>query len=182
MSFNRPFIYFTLLLAISLAGCDFIYSLLQKKGAEEKELVGELVPSIPNSSVEETQKLLKLFGYTPGKIDGKMGPHTRQMLGKFQEDHGLEVTHFIDNATWARLNMFSDSQLVVNGEVNIVVVQTALKQAGFDPGKIDGKYGPKTQKKIRAFQKARRLKADGRIGFQTLSQLQKIIVDQKSSF
>ena len=46
-------------------------------------------------------------------------------------------------------------------------IQTALKNAGFYSGVVDGKIGPKTKKAIEAFQKANNLKADGKIGPKT---------------
>lgn len=46
-------------------------------------------------------------------------------------------------------------------------VQTALSKLGFDPGKIDGKDGPNTQKAMRAFQAHATIKIDGKIGPET---------------
>ncbi len=46
-------------------------------------------------------------------------------------------------------------------------IQTALKNSGFYQGSIDGKIGAKTQKAIKAFQKAHGLKADGVPGKKT---------------
>src|SRR3990167_3780386 len=49
--------------------------------------------------------------------------------------------------------------------------QSLLKSAGFDPGKIDGKFGPKTETATRAFQAARKLVVDGVIGSLTCKAL-----------
>lgn len=46
-------------------------------------------------------------------------------------------------------------------------IQTALKNAGFYLGEVDGKSGPKTKKAIEEFQKANGLKADGKVGPKT---------------
>ncbi|MEK6727548.1 MAG: peptidoglycan-binding domain-containing protein [Candidatus Omnitrophota bacterium] len=46
-------------------------------------------------------------------------------------------------------------------------VQTALKNANFYAGQIDGKIGPKTKQAIEGFQKANNLKADGKVGPKT---------------
>ncbi len=54
-----------------------------------------------------------------------------------------------------------------------VEIQTALKNAGFYAGAIDGKIGPKTKKAVAEFQKANGLKADGRVGPKTWSVLSK---------
>jgi len=46
-------------------------------------------------------------------------------------------------------------------------VQTALKNANFYTGQIDGKIGPKTRQAIEEFQKANNLKPDGKVGPKT---------------
>jgi peptidoglycan hydrolase-like protein with peptidoglycan-binding domain len=46
-------------------------------------------------------------------------------------------------------------------------IQTALVNAGFDPGTLDGKLGKKTRQAIKDFQKANALDADGKVGKRT---------------
>lgn len=50
-------------------------------------------------------------------------------------------------------------------------IQRKLKQAGFHPGPLDGKYGSKTQAAVVAFQVSRGLVADGEVGPQTAKAL-----------
>ncbi|MFH1355211.1 MAG: peptidoglycan-binding domain-containing protein [Candidatus Omnitrophota bacterium] len=50
-------------------------------------------------------------------------------------------------------------------------IQTALKNAGYDTGKIDGKIGKNTREAIKAFQRDRGLKVDGKVGKQTWGEL-----------
>lgn len=57
-------------------------------------------------------------------------------------------------------------------------IQTALKNAGFYAGTIDGKVGPRTKKAILDFQKANALKADGKVGPKTWAALEKYLVQQ----
>ena len=52
-------------------------------------------------------------------------------------------------------------------------VQTALKNAGYYSGTIDGKIGSKTREAIKAFQTANGLKADGVVGPGTWERLKK---------
>lgn len=54
-------------------------------------------------------------------------------------------------------------------------VQTALKNAGFYTGMIDGKKGPLTNKAIEDFQKANGLEADGKVGPKTWAVLSKFL-------
>src|SRR3989338_4182196 len=128
-------------LAVSLCGCDALYRLLQKEGAEEKELLGEVVPFKSNPRVSQAQKLLKIWGYGIGKIDGKFGPNTRAAIKQFQTDRKLKVSRFLDEITWAALNQFEKYGLTDNGDLNLKAIQTALKAAGYNPGPIDGQGG-----------------------------------------
>lgn len=50
-------------------------------------------------------------------------------------------------------------------------VQRALKESGFNPGKIDGIYGPNTVAAVNAFQVTNGLVADGEVGVQTAKAL-----------
>jgi peptidoglycan hydrolase-like protein with peptidoglycan-binding domain len=54
-----------------------------------------------------------------------------------------------------------------------IEIQTALKNAGFYNGNIDGKLGPKSKKAIEDFQKANGLKADGKVGPKTWEAMSK---------
>ena len=157
--------------AMSALSCDFAYKILQKEGAEEKDLLGEILPFTYNANVEEVQQLLKIHGYNPGKADGKIGNNTRKAIEKFQQDHGLKITRFVDKKTWAKLSLVKEAGLVLSGEINMKTLQTVLKSAGFNPGKIDGKGGRQTQKALQDFQAAHGLKPDGVIGSQTLNKL-----------
>lgn len=63
-------------------------------------------------------------------------------------------------------------------------VQTALKNAGFYAGAIDGKIGPMTKKATEEFQKANNLQVDGKVGPKTWGALSRYLsgtqVDLKS--
>lgn len=158
-----------------MSGCDAVYRLLQKEGAEEKEILGEVVPLEPNARVEEVQKLLKLYGYRIGNVDGILGGNTRQAIEDFQKDQGVKASRFVDFKTWDALTRFERFGLIVDGGLNAAAIQTALKEAGLDPGPIDGKMGQKTQKAIVHFQKLEGIKADGNIGINTLTHLERYL-------
>lgn len=55
--------------------------------------------------------------------------------------------------------------------MSVKAYQQALKNAGFDPGPIDGIKGPKTIAAIKAFQKAKGLVVDGIVGPKTTAAL-----------
>ena len=50
-----------------------------------------------------------------------------------------------------------------------------MKEAGYYTGNVDGRIGPKTKKSIVEFQKAKGLKADGKVGAKTWMELEKYL-------
>jgi peptidoglycan hydrolase-like protein with peptidoglycan-binding domain len=56
-----------------------------------------------------------------------------------------------------------------------IEIQTALKNAGFYSGKVDGKIGPMSKKAIEAFQQANGLTVDGKVGPKTWGALSKFL-------
>lgn len=50
-------------------------------------------------------------------------------------------------------------------------VQQQLERRGYELGQVDGIYGPRTQRALTAFQRDENLRADGRIGPQTMAAL-----------
>ncbi len=160
---------------MSASGCDFVYRLIQKEGAEEKEILGSIQPGQPNSRVQEVQALLKIYGYNIGTPDGVLGATTRVAIEKFQKDNNIKISRFVDKETWSQLTMYEDLGLVKNGVLHMIVVQAALKKAGFDPGSVDGFGGRKTQNAIKAFQSQKGLNPDGRVGLKTMQELGKYL-------
>lgn len=63
-----------------------------------------------------------------------------------------------------------------SGRLSLKQIQTALKNAGFYKGSIDGRLGSRTKEAIRNFQKANGLSPDGVAGRQTREKL-KIYLD-----
>jgi len=152
-------------------GCDFFYRLVQKEGAEERDIIGEVSPFEKNDKVAEVQQLLKIYGYRVGRADGILGATTRDAIEQFQVDNNLTTSRFVDKATWARLIELEQDGLVDNGKIVVKAVQQALKEAGCQPGKIDGKMGQATKAAIIEFQKKNNLNPDGKVGYQTLRRL-----------
>lgn len=55
----------------------------------------------------------------------------------------------------------------IKSRPNVKQIQIALKNAGYEPGPIDGRMGKQTRDAIKAFQVAHNLSADGKVGKQT---------------
>jgi peptidoglycan hydrolase-like protein with peptidoglycan-binding domain len=60
---------------------------------------------------------------------------------------------------------------LAQGSALILQTQHALKDKGYNPGALDGVFGPETQAAIRDFQRKSDLPVDGRLGLQTLASL-----------
>lgn len=58
-----------------------------------------------------------------------------------------------------------------NSGAAVTELQRALARDGFDPGAVDGKFGPATERAVRAFQKANGLDVDGVVGPMTRAAL-----------
>jgi peptidoglycan hydrolase-like protein with peptidoglycan-binding domain len=57
-------------------------------------------------------------------------------------------------------------------------IQTALKNAGYYAGKVDGKIGPLSKEAIKKFQAANNLNVDGKVGPKTWELLSKHLSEQ----
>ncbi|MFH1777193.1 MAG: peptidoglycan-binding domain-containing protein [Candidatus Omnitrophota bacterium] len=62
---------------------------------------------------------------------------------------------------------------------NVLEIQTALKNAGYDPGPLDGKIGPQTKNATRQFQKEHELEIDGKAGKKTWYKLRNFLSIEK---
>ncbi|MFO0594850.1 MAG: peptidoglycan-binding protein [Myxococcaceae bacterium] len=67
-----------------------------------------------------------------------------------------------DHATWLRGG---------SRGAGVEDLQKKLKEAGFDPGPLDGQFGPKTREAVMAYQRAKGLAVDGIVGPQTRASL-----------
>lgn len=71
-----------------------------------------------------------------------------------------------------RLLRYRKGRSMLKGE-DVLAVQARLLELGFDLGKADGVYGPKSAAAVTAFQMARGIKADGIVGPDTRRELAK---------
>ena len=143
------------------------------------------------SDVKKAQQLLIAKGYSCGTAgaDGDFGAATYNAVKKFQADNGLEADGIVGDNTWAALLKTeqtkpeqtkpekepekpvesTDSTCTVelpivkqgNKGFPVIVVQTLLGKHNFNVNYIDGDFGPDTLAKVKAFQKAKGLTANG---------------------
>ena len=58
---------------------------------------------LPSANI---QKALSNAGYYQGKVDGKIGPSTRDAVKAFQKDHGLGSDGVVGRQTWEKLKVY----------------------------------------------------------------------------
>jgi len=105
------------------------------------------------------------------ELQTKISDLEKQLQSKDEEIRDLEER--LSKIKTPETEEIVNAQEVDISKVTPKSIQTALKNAGFYSGAIDGKIGRKTKEAIKEFQKANGLKADGIVGKQTWSKLQK---------
>lgn len=81
------------------------FSRTQSKAFSKHRLSGRRMAKsrVTGGKVKKVQQALKRDHLYRGKIDGLIGPQTRQALAKFQKENGLRVTATLDRSTLAGL-------------------------------------------------------------------------------
>ena len=100
----------------------------------------------------------------------------------FQVERGLALREGIDNATWLVLEETSwrlgDRLLFVSRPYlrgdDVVTLQQSLSLLGFDPGRVDGIFGPLTETALADFQANTALTPDGTLTMATLRELERL--------
>jgi peptidoglycan hydrolase-like protein with peptidoglycan-binding domain len=93
-----------------------------------------------------------------------------QLAAKDEELSSLrEGVDKISEDRWTKTKASSKRKAIgeVKSRPNIKQIQTALTNAGYNPGVIDGKMGRQTREAIRVFQSANNLMVDGKVGKKT---------------
>ena len=128
------------------------------------------------NAVKVVQRSLGRAGFSPGPIDGRYGPLTQRAVIGFQAAHGLRVDGIAGPITRRALAgaepvLRPGAGDVRGGSPSVRKLQRRLAAAGYRPGPVDGRYGPRTQRAVIRLQRARHLVPDGIAGPQTLHQL-----------
>ena len=100
----------------------------------------------------------------------------------FQASRGLLSSGWCDEATWAALVeanwVLGERMLTLNAPAlrgdDVGALQIALARLGFDPGKVDGIFGPSTERALRRFQRDCGLPGDGVCGRDTVRTLDRL--------
>lgn len=150
--------------------------------------------------VKKAQKLLIGKGYSCGSAgaDGDFGEGTKRGVMSFQADNGLDTDGIVGDKTWAALLKDEQNEqekepekepdkpaaptgstctvelpIVKHGDkgFKVVAVQMLLNKHNFSVKYTDGDFGHDTLAKVKAFQIAKGLTADGIVGRDTWAKL-----------
>jgi len=133
--------------------------------------------------VEDVQRLLSDLGFTLGGDEpGVFGPDTERGVRGLQQRHGLPADGIVDEETWQLLvaasyrlgdRLLFRTRPMLRGE-DVRDLQLRLSRLGFDPGLVDGVFGPDTERALLAFQTEVGLVVDGIVGAESVEQLTRL--------
>jgi N-acetylmuramoyl-L-alanine amidase len=113
---------------------------------------------------------------------GSFGPATAAAVEAFQHSRGLPTSGVCDQATWSALveagyrpgdRLLYLRSPMLRGD-DVAELQRSLGSLGFDAGRVDGIFGPNTERAVLDFQRNVGLPADGRCGPSVLASLARI--------
>jgi N-acetylmuramoyl-L-alanine amidase len=132
------------------------------------------------AAVRDIQERLDALGH-PSEPDRRsvFSDGTRQAVRGFQKAKGLDVDGIVGPDTWRSLyeagyrlgdRMLFLRRPMMRGE-DVSEIQSRLSSLGFDVGKVDGIFGPKTEQAILDFQHNRGLAEDGKAGPEVVTEV-----------
>lgn len=149
-------------------------------------MTGDSLPMSLGSTgeaVRDLQQRLTALGVVTDVIEHGLFDHaTSRALHLFQEQRGLHCTGVCDNATWAALveagYQLGDRLLYLRSPMirgdDVCDLQNRLGAMGFDAGRIDGIFGPRTETALNDFQRNTGLTIDGVAGPDVLETLERL--------
>lgn len=117
-------------------------------------------------------------------LDDTFSDATQATVQAFQRSRGLAITGVVDAITWARLLeagwKLGDRLLFLvkpylRGD-DVAELQVRLSQLGFDPGRVDGVFGPLLDRALSEFQRNCGLESNGTLTQRTLIELRRFSI------
>ncbi|HEY8584269.1 MAG TPA: peptidoglycan-binding protein, partial [Capillimicrobium sp.] len=132
-----------------------------------------------SADVAALQVALTAVGARPGPVDGITGPLTTAAVRRFQARRDLAVDGVAGPRTRAALGRRGRPSLGArplragHRGWDVAALQFLLRTRGFEPGGLDGGFGPNTAAAVRRYQSAAGLTVDGVAGPMTLGALRR---------
>ncbi len=131
-------------------------------------------------AVRDIQDRLSALGHD-SSLDPRatFGPGTEAAVSEFQRAKGLDVDGIVGPDTWRSLweagyrlgdRLLFFRRPMYRGE-DVSELQSRLNSLGFDAGKVDGMFGPKSEAAVLEFQHNRNLAEDGKVGPEVVTEL-----------
>ena len=134
--------------------------------------------ALTNSQVVGLQVALRAHGLYRGPVDGVAGPATARAVRAFQRQAGLPADGIAGRKTRLALGPLGQPlfgrRVLVRGKVgwDVSVLQFLLARRGYlRASDVDGRFGPRTTRALRRFQRRMGLVVDGIAGRATLTLL-----------
>jgi len=162
----------------------------QRRSILRKGMSGEDVRELQEELIQAG------YDVGPDGADGEYGNNTYRAVLAFQKDHGLEVDGIAGPQTWEALDKAVDGktpeeepdepqddekedekqdeeqfdlptiQIGCKGD-EVILLQAALNLKGYDCGRPDGDFGPKTQAALNRFKEDEGMEPDGVVDQET---------------
>lgn len=133
--------------------------------------------------IEALHDRLRAAGFpVQGDPAASFGAATEETVRVFQQSRHLQVDGICGPDTWSALaeqvfrlgdRLLASRKPMLRGD-DVRTLQLQLNRLGFDPGKIDGIFGPQTLSALTSFQKDAAIPADGICGPATTLRLQQL--------
>lgn len=141
--------------------------------------------------VADLQRRLLALGVSQDETDpfGTFGRATELALRDFQQRYGLDVDGVCNELTWTVLveagYRLGDRQLYLRSPMmrgdDIAGLQACLSSLGFDAGRADGIFGPRTASAVAEFQRNAGLVSDGICGPDTYAAIHRLGPDRTAA-
>ena len=168
----------------------------QSNSAAKKKRTKTVPKEGSSPQVKQVERLLKKFGYAPGRIDGVEDASLTKAIKKFQKEHKLKVTGKVSNRLITSIEKriddsktkktsdsksTSSSSTKTKPSADVKKIETLLKKLGYSPGKVDGVENATLTKAIKKFQKDFKLKVTGKTSKTLIKSLEKRVKEAGSS-